>query len=154
MRMNEYTNLEEFIYEYESGRSIPSDNLDRQKFMVPPEPPEGLWDSAYSRRRASMGFRREALTAGGIEFRYKDVYYRMCREPQDEKNVIILPDGRTGQYDVVILHCEKTGYPMSESFELIGWYSDLEDVLDNCVIQGRKFRDVIMDDETEILGKD
>ena len=117
MRMNEYTNLEEFIYEYESGRSIPSDNLDRQKFM-------------------------------GIEFRYKDVYYRMCREPQDEKNVIILPDGRTGQYDVVILHCEKTGYPMSESFELIGWYSDLEDVLDNCVIQGRKFRDVIMDDET------
>ena len=33
MRMNEYTNLEEFIYEYESGRSIPSDNLDRQKFM-------------------------------------------------------------------------------------------------------------------------
>ena len=31
---------------------------------VPPEPPEGLWDSAYSRRRASMGFRREALTAG------------------------------------------------------------------------------------------
>ena len=50
MRMNEYTNLEEFIYEYESGRSIPSDNSDRQKFM-------------------------------GIEFRYKDVYYRMCREP-------------------------------------------------------------------------
>ncbi len=43
---------------------------------------------------------------------------------------------------------------MSESFELVGWYSDLEDVLDNCVIQGRKFRDVIMDDETEILGKD
>ena len=117
MRMNEYTNLEEFIYEYESGRSIPSDNLDRQKFM-------------------------------GIEFRYKDVYYRMCREPQDEKNVIILPDGRTGQYDVVILHCEKTGYPMSESFELIGWYSDLEDVLDNCVIQGKIFRDVIMDDES------
>ena len=30
MRLNEYTNLEEFIYEYESGRSIPADNLDRQ----------------------------------------------------------------------------------------------------------------------------
>ena len=37
MRMNEYTNLEEFIYEYESGRSIPSDNLDRQKFMGIPD---------------------------------------------------------------------------------------------------------------------
>ena len=48
----------------------------------------------------------------GIEFRYKDVYYRMCREPQDEKNVIILPDGRIGQYDVVIDHCEITVYRM------------------------------------------
>ena len=50
MRVNEYKELKDFIYEYESGRSIPADNLDRQKFM-------------------------------GIEFKYNDVYYRMCREP-------------------------------------------------------------------------
>ena len=123
MRINEYANLNEFIYEYETGRSIPADNLDKQKYM-------------------------------GIEFRYNDVYYRMCREPQDENNAVTLPDGRTGRYDVMILHCENTGYPMSESFELIGWYADLNDVLDNCIIQGRVFREVIMDDETEILGKD
>ena len=123
MRMNEYTNLEEFIYEYESGRSIPSDNLDRQKFM-------------------------------GIEFKYNDVYYRMCREPLDENEKVTLSDGRIGQYDVILLHCEKTGYPQSESYELIGWYADLDDVLENCMIQGRKFKDVIMDEQTEILGKD
>ena len=33
MRVNEYKELKDFIYEYESGRSIPADNLDRQKFM-------------------------------------------------------------------------------------------------------------------------
>lgn len=123
MRINEYASLNEFVYEYETGRSIPADNLDKHKYM-------------------------------GIEFRYNDVCYRMCREPLDENDMVILPDGRTGRYDVMILHCEKTGYPMSESFELIGWYEDLNDVLDNCIIQGRAFKDVIMADETEILGKD
>ena len=123
MRINEYNDLQEFIYEYESGRSIPADKLDRQKFM-------------------------------GIEFKYNDVCYRMCREPRDDKDTVVLSGGRIGQYDVMILHCEKTGYPLSESFELIGWYADLNDVLNNCIIQERKFRDVIMDDQTEILGKD
>jgi hypothetical protein len=125
MRINEYNSLEEFIYEYESGRSIPSDHLERRKYM-------------------------------GIEFKYNGVYYRMCREPEpkDEKEIVILPDGRNGKYDVMILHCERTGYPLSESFELIGWYADLEDVLNNCVLQGKKFREVIMDDGTEILGQD
>lgn len=123
MRINEYNNLQEFIYEYESGRSLPSDNLDRQKFM-------------------------------GIEFKFNGVYYRMCREPIDESNVVMLQNGKIGQYDVMILHCENTGYPLSERFELIGWYADLNDVLDNCILQGRKFKDVIMDDQTEILGKD
>ena len=123
MRVNEFIELKDFIYEYESGRSIPADNLDRQKFM-------------------------------GIEFKYNDVYYRMCREPLDENEKVIFSDGRTGQYDVILLHCEKTGYPQSESYELIGWYADLDDVLENCMIQGRKFKDVIMDEQTEILGKD
>lgn len=58
MRVNEYKELKDFIYEYESGRSIPADNLDRQKFM-------------------------------GIEFKYNDVYYRMCREPLDENEKVI-----------------------------------------------------------------
>ena len=113
MRVNEYKELKDFIYEYESGRSIPADNLDRQKFM-------------------------------GIEFKYNDVYYRYSDFTKDKLQ----------QYDVILLHCEKTGYPQSESYELIGWYADLDDVLENCMIQGRKFKDVIMDEQTEILGKD
>lgn len=123
MRINEYSSLEDFIYEYESGKSIPSDNLDKPKYM-------------------------------GIEFKYNDIYYRMCREPMDENSKVFLDDGRAGLYDVMIMHCEKTGYPLAESFELIGWYADLNDVLENCILQDRKFKDVIMDDMTEILGQD
>lgn len=63
MRVNEYEELQDFIYEYGSGRSIPADNLERQKFM-------------------------------GIEFKYNNVYYRMCREPLDENEKVTLADGR------------------------------------------------------------
>ena len=43
---------------------------------------------------------------------------------------------------------------IDDDFILIGWYSDLDDVLENCIIDGRKFKDVIMDDSTKIEGKD
>lgn len=36
----------------------------------------------------------------------------------------------------------------------VGWHSDLNDVLENCIIDGRKFKDIIMDDPTKIEGKD
>ncbi len=41
-----------------------------------------------------------------------------------------------------------------DDFIWIGWYADLNDVLENCIIDGRKFKDVIMDDSTIIEGKD
>ena len=80
----------------------------------------------------------------------------MCREPLPEKEEdnIILLNGEVARYDVLILNCERSGYPKSDSEELIGWYQDLEDVLNNCLIDNKKFKDVIMDDSTEILGKD
>lgn len=36
----------------------------------------------------------------------------------------------------------------------VGWYSDLNDVLENCIIDGRKFKDIIMYDSNKIEGKD
>ncbi len=40
------------------------------------------------------------------------------------------------------------------SYTLLGKYADMNDMLESTVIDGRKFRDIIMDDTTEILGKD
>ena len=89
----------------------------------------------------------------GIEFSYNGVYYRMCREPGEDDEMPKLPDGRIGRYDVMICHWAMPEYN-DDDFIHIGWYSDLDDVLENCIIDGRKFKDVIMDDSTKIEGKD
>lgn len=90
----------------------------------------------------------------GIEFMYNGVYYRMCGHPCLEKDFPILPNGKKGKYTVLIMHCKKQHYPGYDFYESIGWYADMDDLLENCIIQGKKFRDVIMDDSTEILSKD
>ena len=123
MRINEYNNLDEFIDEYYKGVEMP-------------------WQSSDGKRRYM-----------GIEFSYNGVYYRMCREPGEDSEMPVLPDGRIGRYDVMICHWAMPEYN-DDDFILIGWYSDLDNVLENCIIDGRKFKDVIMDDSTKIEGKD
>ena len=87
----------------------------------------------------------------GIEFSYSGNFYRMCREPLDVCKQHILDDGTMLEYDVMLIH----NYLEDNFFYTwLGWYKDLDDVLENCEIDGRKFRDVIMDDKTEILGQD
>jgi hypothetical protein len=89
----------------------------------------------------------------GLEFIFNQVYYRMCREPLNENELPILNDGKKAKFDVNIVHW-KNGFGSDFTYELVGWYSCLEDVLDDCIIQGKSFRDIIMDDSTEIIGKD
>lgn len=87
----------------------------------------------------------------GIEFEYKSVYYRVCREPLPEEQLPVLEDGRLGRYSVQIIHWLA---PTEFDYELIGWYADMNSLLEDCVIDGRKFKDIIMDDDTRIDGKD
>ena len=54
---------------------------------------------------------------------------------------------------VVVVHW-KNGWLSDFDYELIGWYATLDDVLNNCKIQGRPFSEVIMDDATKIVSKD
>lgn len=74
MRINEYNNLDEFIDEYATGKSFSWQNSDHKERYM------------------------------GIEFSYKDVYYRICREPGEDSEMPVLPDGRIGRYDVMICH--------------------------------------------------
>ena len=87
----------------------------------------------------------------GIEFTYNNIYYRMCCEPLDISEFPILNDGKIGRYDVNIVNW-KTDTDFE--YQLIGWYADMNDLLENCIIDGKKFKEVIMDDSTEIIGKD
>lgn len=124
MRINEYNSLEEFVYEYATGRLPSSEDKNHiQHFM-------------------------------GIEFKFHNKYYRMCREPGEEDEMPKLANGLTGRYEVSLMHCEKLGYPVAELFESEGWFSDLNDVLENCFLDGVNFKTAIMDDSTEILSKD
>ena len=124
MRKNEYNTINEFVYEYCKGR-------------------EFSWENSDLRERYM-----------GIEFCNKGVYYRMCREPYDPERSPILKNGKPGLYKVMIMHLGQGGYPVANSYECVGWYDSMDSLLDDCVLQGKTFRDVIMDDETEILGKD
>lgn len=87
----------------------------------------------------------------GIEFVYKDTNYRVCCEPLDDAQLPILANGRKGRYDVNIINWEND---TQFEYELVGWYADMNDLLENCMIGDRKFKDVIIDDETRITGKD
>lgn len=124
MKKNEYDSLDEFIYEYSTGR-------------------EFSWENEENRERFQ-----------GIEFESSGVFYRMCREAYDEKFSPILSNGKPGIYNVMIMHCEKAGYPTAEFFESIGWYDSLASLLKECKIGEKFFRDVIIAEDTEILGKD
>ena len=41
-----------------------------------------------------------------------------------------------------------------EEYQFIGWYDDIYNLLENCYIQGMKFKEIIMDDDTVIEWKD
>ncbi len=87
----------------------------------------------------------------GLDFIYEGVEYRFhtgCM--YDESGV--LPDGREVMFG---LYCKKefAGADRRE-YELLGEYADMNDVLESTVINGRPFKEVIMDDDTEIVGQD
>ena len=124
MRKNEYESLDDFIYEYSVGREFSWQNVEHKERYM------------------------------GLEFEYGGVFYRLCREPYEEGYTPILPNGKPGLYNVMIMHCEQFGYPAADEFESIGWYDSMESLLEDCVIGEKKFKEVIMTDDTRILGKD
>lgn len=53
-----------------------------------------------------------------------------------------------------IVHWHKTPTELNFDYEWIGWYRDIGNLLKNCLIDGKSFREIIMTDETKIIGKD
>lgn len=89
----------------------------------------------------------------GIDFTYNNTIYRLCNEPLREDQFPILENGEKGKYCTYIMHNMMRNVEDDEIIEL-GWYIDLYDALDNWIIEGKSFREVIMDDNTIIEGKD
>jgi hypothetical protein len=62
----------------------------------------------------------------------------------------ILPDGKEALFGVYVLIEKKP----PRRYTLIGEYADMDSLLNDCNIEGRKFCEIIMDDSTILLGKD
>lgn len=88
----------------------------------------------------------------GLDFRYNGVIYRLHTGSMYSEEMIELPDGKKAMFGLYMLNQNHTDD--THEYTLLGKYADMNDLLDSTCICGNRFRDVIMDDSTEILGKD
>lgn len=87
----------------------------------------------------------------GLDFKYNGVTYRLHTGEMYHEEAKVLADGRTSLFGIYqLLEVVGTNY----KYGLLGKYADMNDLLESTVIDGRPFKDIIMDDMTEILGKD
>lgn len=87
----------------------------------------------------------------GLDFIYHQNEYRFHTGSMyntDSK----LPDGREVMFGLYKKNTSNSS--CNKQYELLGEYADMEEVLQSTVIEGILFRDVIMDDSTELVGQD
>ena len=87
----------------------------------------------------------------GLDFVYCGKEYRLHTGwMYDETG--LLPDGR----EVLFSLYRKKEYLTSDKreYELLEEYADMDGLLESTAIQGRAFKEVIMDDDTELVGQD
>ena len=87
----------------------------------------------------------------GLDFVYGGKEYRFHTGCMYDESVL-LPNGKEVLFSIYrrkeFIDADKREY------ELLGAYSDMREVLESTVIQGRPFKEVIMNDDTELVGQD
>jgi len=81
----------------------------------------------------------------GLDFLWHGKEYRFQTGSMYTPENTILPNGREAVFGLYVKEGE---------YRLLGEYASMEEVLDSMVIEGIPFRDVIMDEETELMGQD
>lgn len=87
----------------------------------------------------------------GLDFSYKGNEYRFQTGSMYAAEDTILPDGRTAVYG---LYHKNNDIKASQTYDLLREFATMNDVLVSTCIDGRPFAEVIMDDDTELLGQD
>lgn len=94
----------------------------------------------------------------GLDFKFNGKLYRMTMdqmEPDDVRQKFESKLKRKlGKYEVALVDTNIDSDFRFNEYHFIGWYDDIYDLLENCFIDGIKFKDVIMNDDTIIEGKD
>ena len=83
----------------------------------------------------------------GLDFRWRERDYRFQTGSMYNPENTVLEDGREAVFGLYVVTDDK-------KYELLGEYATMEDVLESTVIGGIPFRQVIMDQDTELLGQD
>lgn len=89
----------------------------------------------------------------GLDFSYNGNEYRLHTGSMYKSENTVLKDGREalfGLYRKKVV--SKDSY--ADGYDLLGEYAEMSDLLESRVICGTPFKEVIMDDSTELLGQD
>lgn len=87
----------------------------------------------------------------GLDFSYNGNEYRFNTGSIYEKNDTILSDGREALFGI---YRKDSNSNAAKEYVLLEEFADMEDALKSTCIEGIPFKQVIMDDNTEILGQD
>ena len=68
-----------------------------------------------------------------------------------EKEDTVLQDGRVALFGIYRKNARKVD---GKDYTLLEEFATMDDALESTCIEGVKFRDVIMDDDTELVGQD
>lgn len=87
----------------------------------------------------------------GLDFSYNGIEYRLNTGSMYKEQNTILPNGKEAIFGIYRKNNNTTS---KKEYVLLEEFADMEDVLNSTCIEGIAFSDVIMDDETELLGQD
>lgn len=87
----------------------------------------------------------------GLDFIYHDIEYRFNTGSMYSSNNTILPDGKEGVYG---LYRKEKDMNKRACYILLEEFATIDDALDSCCIEATPFREIIVADETELVGQD
>ena len=88
----------------------------------------------------------------GLDFSYRGEEYRFHTGPMYQPKCTILEDGRRAIFGLYKkIPCDDDVIP---DYTLLGEFATMEEVLQSTCIGGVPFAEVIMDDDTILLGQD
>ena len=87
----------------------------------------------------------------GLDFSYKGNEYRFQTGSMYAEEDTILPNGQTAVYGLYRKNKNGKG---SREYCLLSEFATMDDVLISTCVEGRPFAEIIMDDDTELLGQD
>lgn len=112
-------------------------------------------------REYSCEYNDKFEVSWGMDFTYNGKTYHLCRYPMEnaklkrEFSKIVGKDLFKCKYEVALIDSMLPQDELSfDEVHYIGWYIDIYDLLDNCEIDGKKFKDLLLKHEIVVTGKD